>query len=389
MSKTKVHAKILIDGVNNTPKYDQLIITEDGKITSIEDFKNTEEDVIEANVVTPGFFNCHVHIMEPVGFGTDRKFTLMEKAFYTQKHCQDYLNSGVTFIRVVGTECDYDMDIRDAIDEGLIQGPHMLCAGRVICMTGGHGWQDGIEADGVDECRKAARTLLKKGVDLIKVMATGGVMTKGVEPGSAQLTEEEMAAIIQEAHKAGRKTATHAQGTQGIKNALYAGIDSIEHGIFLDQECIDFMIEHGTYLVPTLVAPQCIVENGVEAGIADYMVKKAIYVKDAHVESFKQAYKQGVKIALGTDGGTPFNYHNNTAYEFELMEKYGVDCMDIIKIATHNSADCLGVLDEYGTIEVGKHADLVCLKENPLDNISNVRKIDKVIKDGKVVVSNQ
>ena len=115
------------------------------------------------------------------------------------------------------------------------------------------------------------------------------------------------------------------------------------------------------------------------------MVKKAIYVKDAHVESFKKAYAQGLKIALGTDGGTPFNYHNNTAYEMELMEKYGVDRMDILKIATHNSADCLGVLDEYGTLEVGKHADLVCLEENPLDDISNVRKIDKVIKDGVVV----
>lgn len=277
------------------------------------------------------------------------------------------------------------MQIRDCIDSGLIQGPHMLCAGRCICMTGGHGWQDGIEADGKDECRKAARTLLKEGVDIIKIMATGGVMTKGVEPGSAQLTQEEMAVIIEEAHKAGRKTATHAQGTQGIKNALYAGIDSIEHGIFLDQECLDFMKEHGTYLVPTLVAPQCIVENGIEAGIADYMVKKAIYVKDAHVKSFKAAYAQGLKIALGTDGGTPFNYHNNTAYEMELMVKYGVDRMDILKIATHNSADCLGVLNEYGTLEVGKHADLVCLEENPLDDISNVRKIDKVIKDGVVV----
>ena len=363
-----------------------MITCEDGKITAIEPYHTINEDVVEANVVTPGFFNCHVHIMEPVGFGTDKEFSFIEKTFYTQKHLEDYINSGVTFIRVVGTENDYDMDIRDCVDAGLVKGPHMLCAGRCICMTGGHGWQGGIEADGVDECRKAARTLLKKGVDLIKVMATGGVMTKGVEPGSAQLTQEEMAAIIEEAHKAGRKTATHAQGTQGIKNALYAGIDSIEHGIFLDQECIDYMKEHGTYLVPTLVAPQCIVEKGVEAGIADYMVKKAIYVKDAHVESFKKAYAQGVKIALGTDGGTPFNYHNNTAYEFELMEKYGVDRMDILKIATHNSADCLGVLDDYGTLEVGKNADLVCLKENPLDAISNVRKIDKVIKDGAVVV---
>ena len=385
MSKLIVHAKILIDGVSDTPKKDQLISIEDGKIVSIKEYHETNEEVIHANVVTPGFFNCHVHIMEPVGFGTDKKFSLMEKAFYTQKHCEDYLHSEVTFIRVLGTANDYDMQIRDCIDSGLIQGPHMLCAGRCICMTGGHGWQDGIEADGKDECRKAARTLLKEGVDIIKIMATGGVMTKGVEPGSAQLTQEEMAVIIEEAHKAGRKTATHAQGTQGIKNALYAGIDSIEHGIFLDQECLDFMKEHGTYLVPTLVAPQCIVENGIEAGIADYMVKKAIYVKDAHVKSFKAAYAQGLKIALGTDGGTPFNYHNNTSYEMELMEKYGVDRMDILKIATHNSADCLGVLDNYGTLEVGKHADLVCLEENPLDDISNVRKIDKVIKDGVVV----
>ena len=365
MSKLIVHAKILIDGVSDTPKKDQLISIEDGKIVSIKEYHETNEEAIHANVVTPGFFNCHVHIMEPVGFGTDKKFSLMEKAFYTQKHCEDYLHSGVTFIRVLGTANDYDMQIRDCIDSGLIQ--------------------DGIEADGKDECRKAARTLLKEGVDIIKIMATGGVMTKGVEPGSAQLTQEEMAVIIEEAHKAGRKTATHAQGTQGIKNALYAGIDSIEHGIFLDQECLDFMKERGTYLVPTLVAPQCIVENGIEAGIADYMVKKAIYVKDAHVKSFKAAYAQGLKIALGTDGGTPFNYHNNTAYEMELMEKYGVDRMDILKIATHNSADCLGVLDEYGTLEVGKHADLVCLEENPLDDISNVRKIVKVIKDGVVV----
>lgn len=322
MSKIFVHAKTMIDGVSDTPKFDQLITCEGGKITAIEPYHTINEDVVEANVVTPGFFNCHVHIMEPVGFGTDKEFTFIEKTFYTQKHLEDYINSGVTFIRVVGTENDYDMDIRDCVDAGLVKGPHMLCAGRCICMTGGHGWQGGIEADGVDECRKAARTLLKKGVDLIKVMATGGVMTKGVEPGSAQLTQEEMAAIIEEAHKAGRKTATHAQGTQGIKNALYAGIDSIEHGIFLDQECIDYMKEHGTYLVPTLVAPQCIVEKGVEAGIADYMVKKAIYVKDAHVESFKKAYAQGVKIALGTDGGTPcrsYGYFKNCDTQFSRL----------------------------------------------------------------------
>lgn len=232
MSKLVVHAKIMIDGVSDTPKKDQLISIEDRKIVSIEEYHETNEEVIHANVVTPGFFNCHVHIMYPVGFGANKEFTLMEKAFYAQKHCKEYLESGVTFIRVVGTEENYDLQIKEAIENHVIEGPHMYCAGKVICMTGGHGWQEGIEADGKDACLKAVRTQLRSGVDLIKIMATGGVMTKGVEPGNAQFTVDEMKAMIEEAHKAGRKTATHAQGLQGIKNALYAGIDSIEHGCF-------------------------------------------------------------------------------------------------------------------------------------------------------------
>ena len=383
-----IHAKNLIDGISDSCKKDQLVCIENDRIKGIEDFHEVDGTLYTVDTLIPGLLNCHVHVMDPVGFGTNKKFTLMEKAFYAQKNCEDYLKSGITTVRNLGTEQNFDLEIKEAIQEGLIQGPHMICSGRVICMTGGHGCTNGIEADGVDECRKAARTQLKNGVDVIKIMATGGVMTKGVEPGSAQLTQEEMTAIIEEAHKAGRKTATHAQGTQGIKNALYAGIDSIEHGIFLDQECIDYMKEHGVYLVPTLVAPQCIVDNGIEAGIAEYMVRKAKYVKDAHVESFKQAYKQGVKIAFGTDAGTPFNYHSNCLWELELMEKYGVDRMDILKICTHNSADLIGVLDEYGTIETGKKADLVCLNSNPLESISNVRNIQKVIKDGEIVVDN-
>lgn len=388
MTKLFVHAKLMIDGVSDTPKKDQLIKIEDDKIVSIENYHEVEEDVIHANVVTPGFFNCHVHIMEPVGFGSNRKFSLIEKTFYTQKHLEDYINSGVTFIRVLGTENDYDMDIRDCVDQGLVKGPHMLCAGRCICMTGGHGWQEGIEADGKDACLKAVRTQLRSGVDLIKMMATGGVMTKGVEPGNAQLSVDEMKVMIEEAHKAGRKTATHAQSLQGIKNALYAGIDSIEHGCFLDEECLELMKEQNTFLVPTLCAPQCIIDKGVENGVAKYMVDKTMKVKDAHVESVKKAYEKGIQIALGTDAGTPFNYHNNTAYEMELLARLNISNMDILKIATINSARCVGVEKDYGSIEVGKQADLVCLNENPLDNISNVRKINRVIQSGKIVVEN-
>lgn len=388
MTKLFVHAKLLIDGISATPKLDQLISIEDDKIKAIEDYHEIQEDVIEVNTITPGFFNCHVHILYPVGFDSKKEFSLIEKIFYAQKHCKDYLESGVTFIRVVGTEENYDLQIKEAIQNDVIQGPHMYCAGKVICMTGGHGWQEGIEADGKDGCLKAVRTQLKSGVDLVKMMATGGVMTKGVEPGNAQFSVEEMKVMIEEAHKAGRKTATHAQGLQGIKNALYAGIDSIEHGCFLDEECLELMKKQNTFLVPTLCAPQCIIDKSIENGVAKYMVDKTLKVKDAHVKSVKKAYKQGIQIALGTDAGTPFNYHNNTAYEMELLARLNIPNMDILKIATINSARCVGVEKDYGSIEVGKQADLVCLEENPLENISNVRKINRVIQSGKIVVEN-
>ena len=389
MNKLVIHAKIMIDGISDTPKIDQLITIEDNKIIQIEEYHKTEDEVIEVNTITPGFFNCHVHIMYPVGFGANKEFILMEKAFYAQKHCKEYLQSGVTFIRVVGTEENYDLQIKEAIQNDVIQGPHMYCAGKMICMTGGHGWQEGIEADGKDACLKALRTQLKAGVDLIKMMATGGVMTKGVEPGNAQFTVDEMKIMVEEAHKAGRKTATHAQGLQGIKNALYAGVDSIEHGCFLDDECLELMKQQNTFLVPTLCAPQCIIDKGVENGVAKYAVDKTLKVKDAHVESVKKAYDKGIQIALGTDAGTPFNYHNNTAYEMELLARLNIPNMDILKIATINSAKCVGVEKDYGSIEVGKQADLVCLEENPLDNISNVRKINRVIQSGKIVVENK
>ena len=388
MTKLYIHAQTLIDGISDAPKKDQLIIIEDDKIIQIEEYHEINEDVIHANVVTPGFFNCHVHILYPVGFKFDTQFSLMEKAFYAQKHCKEYLESGVTFIRVVGTEENYDLQIKEAIENHVIEGPHMYCASKVICMTGGHGWQEGLEADGKDACLKAVRTQLRSGVDLIKIMATGGVMTKGVEPGNAQFTVDEMKVMIEEAHKAGRKTATHAQGLQGIKNALYAGIDSIEHGCFLDDECLERMKEQNTFLVPTLCAPQCIIDKGVENGVAQYMVDKTLKVKDAHVESVKKAYEKGIPIALGTDAGTPFNYHNNTAYEMELLARLNIPNMDILKMATINSARCVGVEKDYGSIEVGKQADLVCLNENPLENISNVRKINRVIQSGKIVVDN-
>lgn len=217
-------------------------------------------------------------------------------------------------------------------------------------------------------------------------MATGGVTTPGVEPGSPQLSMEEMKAAVEEAHKAGKKTASHAQGTQGIKNAILAGIDSIEHGIYLDDEAIELMIKNDVYLVPTLVAPYFIVEYGTEAGIPQYAVDKAKAVMDTHRESFAKAYKAGVKIAMGTDAGTPFNFHDGAPHELILMVKSGMSPMDAIVSSTKGSADCLGILDDYGTLESGKFADFLVLDDNPLDNLDTLFNINSVYKLGKKVI---
>ncbi len=392
MSNVCIHAGLLIDG-NGNQATNQRVLVSNGKIEKIDDWNNDcPNDYVYVNcsnmTVMPGLINSHVHCLYPVGLSQmeSEKLTLVDKILYGYLHAQQYLESGVTYVRSLGTENNYDLDLKAAINNGLIKGPHMMCSGMVITMTGGHGWTNGLQSDGVDECRKHTRELLRAGVDLVKIMATGGVMTPGVEPGSAQLTEEEMRASIEEAHKANRKTATHAQGTEGIKNALRAGIDSIEHGIFLDQECIDLMIKNGTYLVPTLAAPRCIVEAGLEKGLPDYVVRKAIFVEDGHIDSFKRAYAQGVKIAMGTDAGTPYNYHHNSAYELELMVKHGVTPMDALCFATHNSAECLGVLENHGTLEVGKCADILVLDGNPLENISDVRNVVRVYKAGDLVV---
>lgn len=384
----------LIDGNGSEPVENAYMLIVDSKIEKIgrnDESENTEGAVeidLKGKTVMPGLINSHVHItMEPIGDPTSlmARESQSKTALRGVANLRKHLLAGTTFFRDVGAGYGIDFALRDAVNEGLIQGAQFLAAGRCLTMTGGHGWFIGREADGVDEMRKAAREQLKAGADLIKIMATGGVMTKGVEPGSPQLSMEEMAAAIEETHKAGKKTATHAQGTQGIKNAVLAGIDSVEHGIFLDDEVIQLMVERGTYLVPTLVAPYFIVKNGVEAGIPKYAVDKANYVMDYHRESFKKAHKAGVKIAMGTDAGTPFNLHDKAPYELKLMVECGMTPMEAVVSSTRGSADLLGILDNYGTLEEDKYADFIVLNENPIDNLDTLFEIDKVYKLGKKV----
>ena len=394
MENTIYKGFTLIDGLGEKPLENAYMIVEGKKIKEVgnsldlpdsSDFNLVD---LSGKTVMPGMINSHVHItMEPIG---DPNSLLLNESKYKTTlrgvaNLKKHLYSGVTYFRDMGGLDHIDIELRDAVNSGLIEGPQFLASGKVVTMTGGHGWIIGRESDGPDETRKAAREQLKAGADVIKIMATGGVMTKGVEPGSPQLSMEEMRPAVEEAHRTGKKTASHAQGTVGIKNAIRAGIDSIEHGIFLDDEAISMMVENGTYLVPTLAAPYFIVKYGVANGVPEFIVKKAESVMDSHIASFKQAFKAGVKIAMGTDSGTPFNQHDGSYYELMLFVENGMTPMEAIVASTKNSSECLGIEKEYGTLEKDKFADFIVLDENPLDKLDTLLNVKEVYKLGKKV----
>lgn len=393
-NKTFYRGFTLIDGKGAGSVENAGLVVEDSKVVKVgkENEIKVEEDVktvdLTGKTIIPGMINAHVHItMEPVG----NSFELMMKesasriALRGTRNLEKHLKSGITYFRDLGGPKGVDIELRNAVKEGIIQGPEFLASGNVITMTGGHGWPLGRECDGRDEVRKATREQLKAGADIIKIMATGGVLTPGVEPGSPQLTLEEMKVAVEEAHKAGKKTATHAQGTSGIRNAILAGIDSVEHGIFLDDEVIELMVQNDVYLVATLVAPYFIIKHGIDGGIPEYAVEKSKRVMDSHLESFRKAKEAGVKIAMGTDAGTPFNYHDKAPYELKLMMDCGMSAMEAIVSATSEASKLLAIDKEYGTLEEGKFADFLVLNENPLENIDTLFNIDRVYKLGKLV----
>lgn len=347
---------------------------------------------ISGCTLLPALIDAHVHLCldgspDPMAVleGTCDALLALRVASMARRT----LLSGVTTVRDMGGKNGVDLVVRDAIRSGLIPGPRMLASGRAIAMTGGHGWQMAREADGPVDVRKAAREQIKAGADLVKLMATGGVMTQGVEPGSAQLTEEELRAAVEEAHKAGRRASAHAQGTQGILNALRAGIDSIEHGIFLNEEAVALMLQREVPLVPTISALHNIEVNGVAAGIPPFAVEKTKRVKASFLKSIGLAREAGVKVAMGTDAGTPFNLHGHNAGELELMVSMGGFSPDeAIKSATVIAAQVLGLERELGTVEGGKLADLLVVEGNPLEEVGILRREDAIrwiLKGGKAV----
>ena len=351
-------------------------------------------DVVDlaGRTLLPGFIDCHVHLRSD-GDPNPRRQVLSDNdalcALRSARNARQTLECGVTTIRDCGSTNHADFALRRAVNAGLCTSPRLVLSGEIICMTGGHGWNVGTEADGPDGVRAAARKQLRAGADNVKLIATGGILTEGSEIGSPQLTIEEMRAAVEEATKAGKISAAHAHGATGIKNAIQAGVNSIEHGYFLDDEGIAMMLEHGTYLVATSAAVRNVVNHGTEAGILDYVVRKAGEAVEHHVESFGKAYRAGVALAMGTDTGVPMTRHGNNLDELIHLVEMGLSPMEAIQVATLSSARLLQMEHMIGSIEEGKHADLVVVDGDPLEDISILGDRDRiswVILDGEAVV---
>ncbi|MCP4182182.1 MAG: amidohydrolase family protein [Hyphomicrobiales bacterium] len=380
---------LIFDGSGEI-SHDQGVMVEDGKISEVaqmakfEGFAGERVDT-SGGTLLPGLIDCHVHLCYAAEGNPMAALDQMTAGQITMRvldHAQMTLASGITGVRDCGGRDYLEFAVRDACNSGRQLGPTIRASGRVICMTGGHGNKNGRVADGVDEVIKAVREQIHAGSDLIKMMATGGVMTKGVNPEDAHYSAEEMAAGISEGHRFHRTCASHAQGSEGILNAVRGGVDSIEHGIFMNDKCIAEMKERGTYLVPTLSAVRNIIANK-DNGIPAYAVEKSIRVTERHTQSIKDYYKAGGKIAMGTDAGTPFNQHGKNAMELAYMTEIGISPIDALIISTRNGADLMQLTDR-GTIAEGKAADILIVDGNPLEDIALVA--DK--KNHRMVVKN-
>lgn len=342
----------------------------------------------------PGLIDCHVHITgsgDPTELNTANTTPLATRAWRAARYAEQTLMAGFTTVRDLGAADQLNIHLASAIESGLLRGPRMLAAGLGITMTGGHG--SGFiatEADGPDAVRKAVRQQLRSGATAIKLFASGGVMTPGVDPRSPSFTEDELRAGVEEAHKAFRIVGAHAQATEGVKNAIRAGVDSIEHGVWLDDEAIHLMCERGTYLVATFTAPWQIAHRGTEAGIPAFMVAKGWQVLDSHEQSIRAAIKAGVRMAMGTDQGTPMNHPGENAQEIIRLAALGLSPAAALLASTAWAAELLRISDRTGRIRPGLAADLLVLDTDPLADIgvlANQSAIRAVIQAGAIVRS--
>jgi len=384
----------IFNGKDNKIEGNLSILIRDGKIVAISSNpklsagEKVQEIDCEGMTVLPGLINVHAHLSldAEAPFEESLEESTEMTLLKIVKNGRLTLESGITTIRELGCREHLDFAYREGVERGVVPGPRMLLSGKVITKTGGHGYFIGREADGEVEIMKAVREQVKAGADVIKVMSTGGVMTEGVEPGLALYTFEEVKAAADEARRSQKLTASHAQGTEGVKNAVLAGIDTIEHGIYMTEEIIELMIEKGTYWVPTLTPGERLTDPRAAELIPEYAIEKANRVKPIHRENFaKFCHRESLKLGIGSDSGVPLVFHNDIVTEMELFTEYGFSNFDALKLATFGNAELLQMQDKIGAIEVGMEADIVGVYGNPLQSLSVLRKPKLVIKAGVIV----
>lgn len=399
----------LIDGTGSAPLANAAVLVTDNTIQDVgplNSIRLPDAQTVEIDAgggyILPGMIDTHVHVMlEGVNVVRDMTTPFSMRFYNSVKYLKNTIDAGITSVRDAGGA---DAGVKQAVESGVIVGPRLQISISVLTITGGHGdgWmRSGMEydlfmaypgfpssrVDGVEDCRRKVREVLRAGADIIKICSTGGVLSPTDHPEYVQFSPEELEVIVREAaYRRGVKVMSHAQGAEGVKNAIRAGVHSIEHGIYLDDEALELMLKHGTFLVPTLLAPIAVLEAGEKGGMPEYGVRKAREVVEIHSESISRAHKGGVRISMGTDAGVM--PHGTNLRELGLMVNIGMTPMETIVATTKKAAECLGWEDRLGTIQAGKLADIILVKTNPLQDVRSLENIDNialVMKDGRVL----
>ena len=402
-TEVAIRAGKVLDVRTGTYASDQIVWIEGDRIKAIGNAAemtgklppDTKIIDLSQSTVLPGLIDCHTHLtMTPRDSGpAGLHLSYPRQALTGARNARVTLEAGFTTVRNVGASGYSDIALRDAIKEGDVPGPRMLVSGPPLSITGGHGdenflapqfdWSSDGVADGVDGVTKKVRENIKYGADVIKFMATGGVLSEGDNPALAQYSPEEMKAIVDTAHGLGRKVAAHAHGAGGIKYAVLAGVDSIEHGSYINDEDIALMKERGTYLVPTVYLEDWLIENVQLLGLTPNMIEKAKLVLPIAQQNLSHAFKSGVKVAFGTDAAV--YPHGLNAHEFGKMVEMGMSPLQAIQAATLNASDLIGWADRVGTLEPRKFADIIAVQGDPLTNVGVLENVQFVMKGGEVV----
>ncbi|PHS27601.1 MAG: Xaa-Pro dipeptidase [Robiginitomaculum sp.] len=395
---TVIKAAHMIDTIAGKRRDNVMVVVRGDRIESVGKASDAIPDgahVIDlgGQTIMPGLVDSHTHMTGAPFYGYEAlQVSIPRAALYGAKNARITLLAGITTVRDVGAEGYSDVALRDAINDGDVPGPRMLVAGTALGMTGGHcdsnllpyGFHYRAEgvADGPWAVRAKVREVIKYGADLIKFCATGGVLSKGDSPGAQQYSFEEMKAIVDEAHLHGRRVAAHAHGTNGIKTAIRAGVDSIEHASILDDEAIKMAKEHGTYFSMDIYNDDYILSEGLKNGMLPESIEKERAIGLVQRQSFRRAYKAGVKMAFGTDEGV--YPHGDNGKQMAKMVEWGMSPMVAIQTATMGSATLLGMQDDIGAITPGRYADIIAVDGNPLKDAGEYTRVRFVMKGGEV-----